>query len=63
MTIAIVGEAISALESLALSQGLTQAEVIRRAILTEAYIRDAMTNGGQVQIRDAGGQVRDVVFR
>ena len=63
MSISLTGQAAEVLDTLATSQDITQNEALRKAIGTEAYIRNEIANGSRVTIIRADGKEVDVVFR
>lgn len=63
MSISLTGQAAEVLDTLATSQDVTQNEALRKAIGTEAYIRNEIANGSRIMIIRADGKEVDVVFR
>lgn len=63
MSISLTGQAAEVLDTLATSQDITQNEALRKAIGTEAYIRNEIAKGSRVMIIRADGKEVDVVFR
>lgn len=54
---------IDIINALAQERGVTKTEVIRGAIATEKFLRDAMANGEKILIEDTDGRLRQLVFR
>jgi hypothetical protein len=63
MSISLTGQAAEVLDTLATSQDITQNEALRKAIGTEAYIRNEIASGSRIVIVRADGKEVDVVFR
>lgn len=63
MSISLAGDAAQLLEFLSKSQGITQNEALRKAIATEAYIREEIMQGTKVLLQKPDGEIREVVFR
>jgi len=63
MSISLAGDAAQLLEFLSKSQGITQNEALRKAIATEAYIREEVMQGTKVLLQKPDGEIREVVFR
>lgn len=57
------GDAREQLDYLASNQGLTQVEVIRKAVATEAFLYEEIKQGGRVIIAAPDGNHREIVFR
>ena len=56
-------EAARQLEELAESQGMTQNDVIRKALATEHYLYNEIKQGAKVFLENSGEHRREVVFR
>jgi hypothetical protein len=63
MSITLSGDSAHVLEFLSKSQGITQNEALRKAIATEAYIRQEVMQGATVLLQKPDGEIREVVFR
>jgi 4-aminobutyrate aminotransferase-like enzyme len=63
MSVTLAGDATRMLEDLAAAQGITQSEALRKAIATESYIREELSNGSKVLIQKPSLEIREVVFR
>lgn len=63
MSVSLAGDAAQMLAFLAKSQGITQNEALRKAIATEAYLRQELTEGTKVLLQKPNGEIREVVFR
>lgn len=63
MSVSLSGDAARLLEYLAESQGLTQNEALRKAIATEAYLRQEIDQGAKVLLQKPDKEIREVVFR
>jgi len=63
MSVSLSGDAAQLLESLSKAQGITQNEALRKAIATEAYIRQEILQGTKVLLQKPDGEIREVVFR
>ncbi len=63
LSISLSGDAAKLLEWLAKAQGISQNEVIRKAIATEAYFYKEQAEGTTVLIQKADKEIREVVFR
>jgi len=63
MSVSLSGDAARLLESLAEAQGITQNEALRKAIATEAYLRQEMEQGAKVLLQKPDKEIREVVFR
>lgn len=63
MSVTLSGDAARMLEYLAESQGITQNEALRKAIATEAYIRQELDQGAKVLLQKPDKEIREVVFR
>lgn len=63
MSVSLSGDAARLLEYLAEVQGITQNEALRKAIATEAYIRQEMEQGAKVLLQKSDKDIREVVFR
>jgi hypothetical protein len=63
MSVSLAGDAARMLEDLAAAQGITQSEALRKAIATESYIREELSNGSTVLIQKPSLELREVVFR
>jgi hypothetical protein len=62
LSLSLSPELYEVLENLSLSQSLTKAEVLRKAIATEDYIQQQKRSGAQILIR-RGNEVNEIVFR
>jgi len=63
MSVSLSGDAAKLLAQLAESQGITQNEALRKAIATEAYLRQEMEQGAKVLLQKSSKDIREVVFR
>lgn len=63
ISVSLPEETARLLELIAKSQGISQNEAIRRAIATEAYLRQATTEGYKVLLQSQEKEIREVVFR
>jgi Ribbon-helix-helix protein, copG family len=63
MSVSLSGDAARLLEHLAEAQGITQNEALRKAIATEAYLRQEMEQGAKVLLQKSNKEIREVVFR
>ena len=63
MSVTLSGDAARLLEYLAEAQGITQNEALRKAIATEAYLRQEMEQGAKVLLQKSDKEIREVVFR
>lgn len=63
MSVNLSGDAAQMLEFLAKTQGITQNEALRKAIATEAYLRQEMMQGSKVLLQKSDKEIREVVFR
>ena len=63
MSVTLSGDAARMLEFLAEAQGITQNEALRKAIATEAYLREEMAQGAKVLLQKSDQEIREVVFR
>ncbi|AFY70145.1 hypothetical protein Pse7367_1869 [Thalassoporum mexicanum PCC 7367] len=62
LSLSLSPELYQVLDSLAESQSLTKAEVLRKAIATEDYIQRQKKDGAQILIR-RGDEISEIVFR
>ena len=63
LSISLSADAAGLLESLSEEQGISQNEVIRKALATEAYIQQEIQLGSRILIQKADDEIREVVFR
>jgi hypothetical protein len=63
MSVSLSGDAAKLLAQLAESQGITQNEALRKAIATEAYLRQEIEQGAKVLLHSPDKDIREVVFR
>jgi hypothetical protein len=63
MSVSLPTDISTLLEFLAKSQGITQNEVFRKAIATEAYFYEETRQGTKVLLQKPNGEIREVVFR
>jgi predicted DNA-binding protein len=63
MSVTLSSEAAQLLEWLAETQGITQAETLRKAITTEAYLYKEIKQGSKVLILTSEKKKQEVVFR
>lgn len=63
MSLSMTGDIAQQLEHLAAIQGVSQNEILRRAIATEAYIQSEIASGSTILIQKKDGTLREVVFR
>jgi len=62
MSISLPSNVVKKLEFLAQAQGISQAEVIRKAILQEDYFFSERKAGSKVLVQRANQKIREVVF-
>ena len=63
MSVSLSADAARMLEFIAQSQGISQNEALRKAIATEAYLLQEITQGSKVLLQKKNKEVREVVFR
>lgn len=63
MSVSFSSDFVKLLEDLSHSQGISQNEVLRRAVATEAYIQREVGRGSTILIQKSNGDIREVVFR
>ncbi|MEL6493572.1 MAG: CopG family transcriptional regulator [Cyanobacteria bacterium J06623_7] len=63
MTIQFSSALIEHLEYLAETQGITQAEVVRRAVLLESYLRQALQEPDTRLLIEANDSIKEVIIR
>ena len=63
LSLSLSADAAGLLEQLAETQGISQNEVIRRSLMTEAYIQQEIQQGSRILIQKADDEIREVVFR
>lgn len=63
MSVSFPADVASLLEELSETQGVSQNEVLRRAIATEAYIYRQVAAGSTILVQKSDGQIHEVVFR
>lgn len=63
MSVSLPTDISSLLVYLAESQGISQNEVFRKAIATEAYFYEEIRQGTKVLLQKPSGEIREVVFR
>jgi hypothetical protein len=63
MSISLTGKIAESLDLLAKLQGITQNEALRKAIGTEAYIREELDRNSRFVVIKADGREADVIFR
>jgi hypothetical protein len=63
MSVSLSGDAARLLAYLAEAQGITQNEALRKAIATEAYLRQEIEQGAKVLLQKSNKDIREVVFR
>ncbi len=57
-------ESISTLRQLASDTGSSMAEVVRRAVATEKFLRDTSASGSKILIKDKGNDsIRELLIR
>lgn len=54
---------IALLRQLADKRGTTMTEILRRAIETEGFLEDVISNNGKILVEDADKKLKQVVFR
>src|ERR671933_2146688 len=60
MSVSLSGDAARMLEFLAETQGITQNEALRKAIATEAYLRQEIIQGSKVLLQKPDKEIREV---
>jgi hypothetical protein len=63
MSISLSGDAVRLLEFLAETQGISQNDALRKAIVTEAYLLEEKLKGSKVLLQKSDKEIREVVFR
>jgi hypothetical protein len=63
MSVSLSGDTARMLETLAETQGITQNEVLRKAIATEAYLQQEIMQGSKVLLQRSDKEICEVVFR
>jgi hypothetical protein len=63
MSIALPEKIAELLEELAAFQDITQAEALRRAILSESFLQKELLDGSDILIRKRDGSLERVLFR
>jgi hypothetical protein len=63
MSIALPEKIAELLENLAALQDITQAEALRRAILSESFLQKELLDGSDILIRKRDGSLERVLFR
>ena len=63
ISVSLPEETARLLEAIANNQGISQNEAIRRAIATEAYLRQAATEGYKFLLQNQEKEIREIVFR
>jgi hypothetical protein len=63
VSVTLLGESLDAIDYLSSSQDINYNSAIRKALLTEAYLRKEIELGGKVLIQKPNGELREVVFR
>ena len=61
-TISLSADALEKLDWLADLQGISRNEAIRRAIATEAYIREELSNASKILVRKEDKSMHELVF-
>jgi predicted DNA-binding protein len=62
-SVSLSSDVAELLAFLAESQGITQSEAIRKAIITEAYFRKEIEKGGEILVRKPDKDIQEVIFR
>ena len=63
MSVSLSSDAAELLEWLAVTQGITQTEALRKAIATEAYLYKEIKKGSKTLLLTSDKEVREVIFR
>lgn len=63
LSVSFTNDLVEVLENLSTTQGVSQNEILRRALATESYIQGEIANGSTVLIQKKNGDIREVVFR
>jgi hypothetical protein len=63
LSLKLSSDSATLLEYLAETQGISQNEVIRRALGTEAFLQREIDAGSRILIHDAKDNIREIVFR
>ena len=56
-------QSVDTLRELAKLTGTSMAEVVRRAVATEKFLRDTMQEGGKILIKDKDSSLRELILR
>lgn len=62
MSVNLPQNAVDALRSMATESGLSMSEVLRRAILTEKFLKDEAKSGNKILLMDKNDKYRQVVL-
>lgn len=63
MSITFSHDTLQQLDFLASSQGISQSEVIRKSLATEAYLYQERLEGSKILLQKSDKELREVVFR
>jgi hypothetical protein len=63
LSIALPEKVAEVLEELAILQGITQVDALKRAILTEALLQNEVHKGADILIRNPDGTIERILFR
>ncbi len=56
-------QSIDTLKELAEATGVSMAEVVRRSVETEKFLRDSVQEGSKILIKDKDNSLRELIFR
>ena len=56
-------QSIDTLKELAEATGVSMAEVVRRSVETEKFLRDSVEEGSKILIKDKDNSLRELIFR
>lgn len=56
-------QSIETLKEISKATGTSMAEVVRRAVATEKFLRDTVSEGSKILIRDKDSSLRELVLR
>lgn len=55
-------QSIETLKELSKSNGISMAEVVRRAVATQKFLRDTMSDGSKILIKDKDSSLRELIL-
>lgn len=56
-------QSIETLRELSKATGTSMAEVVRRAVATEKFLRDTVSEGSKILIKDKDSSLRELILR